>query len=71
MKAFAPLFVLLALMALFAWLRRGHGGKFGQMVRDSDHAAWRDAVADKEAELAALRAAQPNSRAATRESANG
>lgn len=34
--------------------------RLGQTLRDSDHQAWRDAVEDKESELAELRQAEPH-----------
>ncbi len=43
-----------------AFLRSGHGGKFGQAIRNSDWHAWRFAVEEKERELAELKAAEPS-----------
>lgn len=59
MKPFIPFLTLLGLMAILWWMRKGHGGRLGQAVRDSDHAAWRWAVEEKEAELRALRDSEP------------
>ena len=59
MKVAIPFLVFIALTCVIAWLRRGNGGDFGQMVRDSDHAAWQYAVEQKEAELRDLREAEP------------
>jgi len=59
MNALIPLLVFIALIAAATWMRRGHGGRIGRAVRESDHAAWRGAVEDKRRELAELIAAEP------------
>jgi len=43
-----------------AWIRCGHGGRFGEAIRWSDWHAWRAAVDNKERELAELMAVEPN-----------
>ena len=58
MKPFIPFLVFLGCIAFFAFARKS-GGRLGQAIRESDWQAWRYAVDEKEAELRALRAAEP------------
>jgi hypothetical protein len=50
---------VLILFGGLAWLRSGHGGKFGEAIRNSDWHSWRMAVDEKERELTELKAAEP------------
>lgn len=52
----SPLLLAAVLYGALYWLRKpGNGGALGRAIRESDHAAWREAVADAEADLAAMR----------------
>ena len=51
--------VALLLVAGLSWTRAGHGGRFGAHIRASDWYSWRDAVNEKERELAELKSADP------------
>jgi hypothetical protein len=51
----APCAVAILMYIFLCWARRGGAGAVGRAIRNSDQAAWRDAVAQKEFELAELR----------------
>ena len=59
LKAWSPVIFAVCAVVFLAWVRRGHGGRFGTAIRWSDWHAWRRAVEDKQRELAELRAAEP------------
>ena len=60
MKMLIPLVVFALLQGLLFWIRhKNGGGKVGQCIRNSDWHAWKSTVRDKEAELSALKDAEP------------
>lgn len=51
-----PLIVAVAAFVGLWWIRKpGRGGALGRMIRRSDHASWKDAVEDRQIQLAELR----------------
>ncbi len=55
LTAWSPVIFAVIAVIFLSWIRKGHGGRFGEIIRDSDWRAWKHAVERRERELEELR----------------